>query len=383
MADTVDRLVTIIALQGAARAITELRGLAQAAAAAAPPLAQLSQQTQMLAGSSAVLGKSFAGTTTNVLTAITVFRQLSSVVGQAMQINDQYNLSLTRTLQLYHDAGRAVSANSLIGMARGRQERLGIPESSTLDLAGQMAERGFSPGRIRTLLPALQEVEMGTGGRTSAISAMQMALRVMERPLGVGRGAGGGTRGLLPLSTQLGLRIQFTGDTETDLNRLTDAINLKFGGLIEAMAQTPSGARGRLIGAATKAEGRLGGLIESDLTPWMGKLTTGLNWFSRVVDFMRRGENGGDFRMGGRPVEHGFLGFWRHLTPAEEERRLKALGLQRKLDQQKDSDNLQRIAQSTQRMAQAIAISVFGNQSNFTRSAGAWRNLNQSMQGRG
>ena len=141
-------------------------------------------------------------------------------MGEGIRLADTYSQSLARALILLNNAGRPASGAQLAGIARQRLGALGIPEERTLNLVGQLGELGFSRQRIGQLVPALQNVEAGTGGRITQERALQMILRVIERPQqsgGGGRGGGGATRGLLGLATQLGVNyevVRATGISE-------------------------------------------------------------------------------------------------------------------------------------------------------------------------
>lgn len=389
MADTVDRLITIIQMQGAAQAAADLGRVAQAANGAGEAATRMTRQIQLLPGifgrfQATALGS--AGGLTLMASAgyaaLAMVRQLGAAMTEAMRNADEYNQSLTRAFVLFQNAGRNITLGGLQGLARERAFQLGIPETATLNLAGQMAERGFSPQRIAQLLPALQEIGAGSAGRTSPEQAMQMFLRVLERPMQQGgRGGMGGSRGLLGIATQLGLNIRFTGNIENDLNRLTSAIHEKFGGVAEALAATASGVHQRYQVLLTSATARLGIIMETVLAPVIERLNVSLLGVVRTMDILQN-PRGGPGQLALDTLLMTIPGGINVLAALKIERNrqaaLQKAGGGQSLEQQMN-DHLFHIEQNTQRVASLVAQSVFGQISSFTRGAMTYRELNMAI----
>jgi hypothetical protein len=314
------------------------------------------------------------------------FQEVTRFVGEAMRIGDQYSQSLTRTAALLGNVGLPVSFAGLQNLARSRQAGSGIGEDRTLSLIGQLGERGFSQGQIQRLVPALQNVELGTGGTMTAERAMSMLLRVLERPqqLRAGGGGGGG-RGLLGLATQLGVNVRFTGNIERDLNNLTSAINQKFGGVAEALANTASGTHLRLQQSLTAAMGRLGQVIEVGLQPLMSglisALTAGNSFTDRVLHGGREGAASGIGLLSylaavPGPVGWAFRGLFNERL---RQRQLEVAAASGDPVARQQLAALHHIEQNTTQMAGAMVAVLFGQASARTRQAFAYNELNHAF----
>lgn len=389
-----DRLTTIIEMLGAARAAQDLGQVGRAAQDVADKTTQMTRTIQVLPGLFARFNSQLLTSVGGVgifvsgmIAARFAVRELAQFMGQAMRQADEYTQALTRAAVLFGNAGRPVSIAGLQGLARERAFQLGIPEARTLGLAGQMAERGFSPQRIGQLLPALQNIEAGTGGRTSAESAMEMFLRVLERPLQQGGRAGlGGSRGLMGLATRLGINIRFTGNIENDLNKLTEAINTKFGGVAEALAATASGVHLRYQLLVATSTARLGVIMETLMAPLLETLNRSLLGFIRTMDILTNPSPQGGSRIG-----QGLMDLLIGILPGvglgavgalqqerARQRALQAAGARSTYESQ-SLDALRHIDANTQRVASLVAQSVFGQISAFTRGAMTFRELNMAI----
>src|SRR5437016_5335485 len=212
-----DTLTTILQIQGVAQAVASLQAVGAAAQSTSNTLLRLTTIQAPLTGgmlrlnlANTLAAGGFTTLATAGFLAFQALRGVGQAMGEGIRLADTYSQSLARALILLNNAGRPASGAQLAGIARQRLGALGIPEERTLNLVGQLGELGFSRQRIGQLVPALQNVEAGTGGRITQERALQMILRVIERPQqsgGGGRGGGGATRGLLGLATQLGVNI--------------------------------------------------------------------------------------------------------------------------------------------------------------------------------
>jgi len=389
-----DTLVTILQIQGVAQAVASLQAVGAAAQNTSNSLLRLTTIQAPLTGGMLRLNLAntlAAGGFTTLATAGFLAFQALRGVGQAMsediRLADTYSQSLARTLVLLNNAGRAAAPNQLAGLARQRLGALGIPEERTLGLVGRLGELGFNQQRIGQLVPALQNVEAGTGGRITEERALSLILRAIERPAQGGRGGraggAGGTRGLLSLATQLGVNIRLTGSFERDLQNLTEAINSKFGGVAAALANTASGVHLRFQANLTAATSRLGQIMEVALLPVLEVLNTQLQGFSRTVDILLhpggRGESAVQNTLHGLSYLPGVGFLFARLADA----RGREAALNR-IDpkQQRIGEDIHKIAQNTDQMAGAMAQVLFGHAGPFTRQAFAYNELNRAIQGR-
>src|SRR6266849_5838259 len=387
-----DRLTTIIEMLGAEESARRLLGVARASRETEASLSRLTTRLQIMPGllarfnaGAAFSAGGLAVFASSALLAVSALRQVGQLNGEGMRTWDGYNQALTRALVLYHNAGRNASAAGLAGMARERLFALGIPEEKTLGLAGQMAERGFSPQRISQLLPSLQEAELGGGMASQRL--MNLMLRIIQRPVVIGRGAGGagGGRGATTLASQLGITMRFTGDTERDLTRLTEAIHDKFGGVAEALAATASGVHERYTILLTAALGRLGGLVEVGLVPALEGLNRVLAPFIVGSDFVTGRTQAGagwagelylrGLQSGARLIGLYSVAGWAGsmLNQRENDRRLGRLG------GGKTEDDIHKIMLNTAQMAGAMSQVLFGHASAFTQGAFSFSELNRAI----
>jgi hypothetical protein len=390
-----DTLTTIINMVGASQAAAQLTQVGAAAQGTAASLIRLQTVQIPLTGGIARLNTStglLAGGLTAIATtgvlAVAAIRQIGIVMGEAMRIGDQYSQSLTRTAALLGNVGQPVNFAGLQNLARARQAQMGIPEERTLSLIGQLGERGFNQGQIQRLVPALQNVEAGTGGRVTAERAMSMMLRVLERPMQLGRGGaggGGGGRGLLGLATQLGINVRFTGNIERDLNNLTAAINQKFGGVAQALASTASGTHLRYQQALTAAMGRLGQVIEVGLQPIMERLigvfTFGNSITDRILHGGREGASSGIGWLAYGAAIPGPIGWAVRglFNERLQQRKLEVAAASGDPVARQQLAALHHIEQNTQQMAGAMVAVLFGQASARTRQAFAYNELNHAF----
>jgi len=387
-----DRLITIIEMVGAAQAAAQLNQVGQAAG-------QTAQATGRLADGLRGLSDRFRLNLPAIATTVgglflferglrmvgNAVRAITTEMSAAMRVADQYNQSLARAVVLTGNAGRVATFGGLAGLARSRLALTGIPESRTLDLAGQMAERGFSTARINQLLPALQDIEQGSGGRVSGESVMNRLLRIVERPFMPGvRGAGGsgGMRGIAGLAASLGINVRMSGNIERDLENLTQAIHEKFGWVAEALAHTASGVHLRFQEELTAVTARLGSLIEASLLPVLQAMIPLLHGIVSGLDFLLHG--------GGNRTTTGLGGVAGGLLGGGNPLGIAATGLniarQREANLEKiagrlpqEQDDIHKIMLDTAQMAGALTQVLFGHASAFTRGAFGYSELNRAI----
>ena len=387
-----DRLITIIEMVGAAQAAAQLNQVGQAAG-------QTAQATGRLADGLRGLSDRFRLNLPAIATTVgglflferglrmvgNAVRAITTEMSAAMRVADQYNQSLARAVVLTGNAGRVATFGGLAGLARSRLALTGIPESRTLDLAGQMAERGFSPARINQLLPALQDIEQGSGGRVSGESVMNRLLRIVERPFMPGvRGAGGsgGMRGIAGLAASLGINVRMSGNIERDLENLTQAIHEKFGGVAEALAHTASGVHLRFQEELTAVTARLGSLIEAGLLPVLEAMIPILHGIVTGLDFLLHGgggrATGGLAGLGAASIfQNPLLGAVATGLSASRSREANLERIAGRLPQ--EQDDIHKIMLNTAQMAGALTQVLFGHASAFTRGAFGYSALNQAI----
>src|SRR5438552_11318513 len=101
MADTTDRLTTVIEMLGAEQSARQLLGVGAAAGTASRSLVTLIERVQIMPGlftrmnvTAGLAAGGLAGIATAGLIAVSVFRQIEGTVSEAMRAWDQYNNAL-------------------------------------------------------------------------------------------------------------------------------------------------------------------------------------------------------------------------------------------------------------------------------------------------